>query len=106
MVKHKRTRSTNASNANSDAEINALYGLEPVIEPGQHSSVEPTCFVEIGCPSCGERYAIEIDLTQGEFSQIEDCQVCCQPMQVSIELSERYQLRRVRTRRLDDTQGP
>jgi hypothetical protein len=105
-VTRKRQPAAKGSTPASDAEIDARYSLEPVLEPGQHSSTEPTCFVDIDCPSCGERYAIEIDLTQGEFSQIEDCQVCCQPMQVSIELNDRGQLRRVRTRRLDDTQSP
>lgn len=83
-------------------DIDALYGLEPVFEPGTHSGTEPTCFVTISCPSCGESYAIEVDLTNGEFSHIEDCQVCCQPMQVSVQLDDQGQLTEVRTQRLDE----
>ncbi len=83
-------------------DIDMLYGLEPIIEPGQHASNETSCFVDIGCPSCGEHYAIEVDLTNGEFSHIEDCQVCCQPMQVSIKLNGRGQLSGVHAQRLDE----
>lgn len=94
-----RRRSTDQPSAE---EIDRLYGLEPVIEPGQHRSGEPSCFVDIDCPSCGEHYAIEIDLTVGDFSHIEDCQVCCQPMQVNVELNQQGRLTSVRTLRLDE----
>jgi transcription elongation factor Elf1 len=37
----------------------------------------------IRCPHCGERVDIVIDVSAGAQSYIEDCQVCCQPMQIS-----------------------
>ena len=37
----------------------------------------------IGCPYCGERLTIVLDLSAGSQSYVEDCQVCCQPMQIS-----------------------
>jgi len=40
----------------------------------------------IGCPYCGESMSIVIDLSAGGQSYIEDCQVCCQPMQISFEM--------------------
>ena len=36
----------------------------------------------IDCPYCGEASTILIDLSGGEQSIIEDCQVCCQPMAI------------------------
>ena len=37
----------------------------------------------IRCPFCSERMDIVIDPSAGSQSYIEDCQVCCQPMQIS-----------------------
>lgn len=34
----------------------------------------------IHCPYCGELLTILMDLSAGNQSLIEDCQVCCQPM--------------------------
>ena len=39
----------------------------------------------ITCPYCGEPLSILIDLSAGAQSYIEDCQVCCQPMQIAFE---------------------
>lgn len=36
----------------------------------------------IQCPYCGENISILLDLSAGDQSLIEDCQVCCQPMAV------------------------
>ena len=41
----------------------------------------------IECPFCGEAMRISIDLSAGGQSYIEDCQICCQPMQISFEVS-------------------
>ena len=41
--------------------------------------------IEIGCPYCGEVFTTFIDTSQGGFSTIEDCQVCCRPMQINVE---------------------
>ena len=38
----------------------------------------------LGCPFCGERQTVLLDLSAGEQSYIEDCQVCCQPMQIAL----------------------
>jgi transcription elongation factor Elf1 len=41
----------------------------------------------IRCPFCGEAIGVLLDLSSGEQSYIEDCQVCCQPMQISLQIS-------------------
>jgi transcription elongation factor Elf1 len=42
----------------------------------------------IHCPFCAEPMSIVIDLSAGDQSYIEDCQVCCQPMQVTFETDQ------------------
>lgn len=37
----------------------------------------------IHCPYCGEPIGIDLDLSVESQSYIEDCQVCCQPIQIS-----------------------
>ena len=85
------------------AEIDARYGLEPVFEPdaAQPGSDALTQFVMLGCPYCGEQFETRIDLTNGSTTYVEDCQVCCQPIDVTIELTEAGGLKSVRSARLD-----
>ena len=35
------------------------------------------------CPYCGEAITLVLDLSVDQQSCIEDCEVCCRPMQVS-----------------------
>jgi hypothetical protein len=37
----------------------------------------------IRCPYCAEMLQIQVDLSAGDQNYIEDCQVCCQPIQLS-----------------------
>jgi len=46
----------------------------------------PECTIK--CPYCGESMSIVLDLSAGEQTYIEDCQICCQPMQIGFELSD------------------
>ena len=76
----------------SDAQaIDALYGLEPVFEPGAAAG-EPTQLVTIECPYCGESIDTVMDLSAGSFRYIEDCQVCCQPIDLAGEVDESGEL--------------
>lgn len=40
---------------------------------------------EVECPHCGEIFTTVVDTSQGSFSTIEDCWVCCRPMQIDLE---------------------
>ena len=42
----------------------------------------------ISCPFCGEFMTILVDASAGSQSYIEDCQICCQPMQIDFEAEE------------------
>lgn len=41
---------------------------------------------KVHCPFCGEPIDVLLDLTAGAQSYIEDCQVCCRPMQISFDV--------------------
>lgn len=43
-------------------------------------------FVSVACPYCGEVIELAVDTSAGSSSYVEDCQVCCQPMQVTVEV--------------------
>ena len=88
-----------------DATIDALYGLEPVIEPdgGEAAAVERggIRFESVQCPFCGESFDTQVDLSAGSSSYIEDCQVCCQPIEMQLEVDEDGALQRLTARRAD-----
>jgi hypothetical protein len=73
----------------SQQQIDQLYGLEPVFEPDTElqSGTEPTDFVAIACPYCGESYGTQLDLSAGSSTYIEDCQVCCQPIELRVTVN-------------------
>ena len=83
--------------------IDQLYGLEPVYEPGAGASgrLLPEEFVPVRCPYCGERLETRVDLTADEPTYIEDCQVCCRPIEFGVERDESGALLSVSVRRLD-----
>lgn len=84
------------TDASLDADaVDAQYGLEPAFEPGRPDPVHPTEFVTVQCPYCGESFEIELDLSAGAFDCIEDCQVCCQAIELAGELDEAGELTRV-----------
>lgn len=43
---------------------------------------------KVHCPFCGEGISIVVDTSAGSQSYIEDCQVCCQPMQVRVDVDD------------------
>jgi len=40
----------------------------------------------ISCPYCGEDFETTIDCSAGDQSYIEDCYVCCQPIEFTIQV--------------------
>ena len=74
----------------TDAEVDALYGLEPVIE-SETASVDSdviTEFARVACPYCGEEFETSVDASAGLCSYVEDCQVCCQPIEMELRVDE------------------
>jgi hypothetical protein len=50
--------------------------------------------IDVVCPYCGEVFQTMADTTQGNHTTIEDCVVCCRPIQLVIgcEPGEVYQV--------------
>ncbi|OOZ40517.1 hypothetical protein BOW53_07325 [Solemya pervernicosa gill symbiont] len=40
--------------------------------------------VYVDCPYCGEKIDLTIDCSTGVDAYVEDCQVCCRPMNVIV----------------------
>ena len=39
---------------------------------------------DIPCPWCGEYFPTTVDTSQGDYTTIEDCAVCCRPIALTI----------------------
>ena len=83
--------------------VDELYGLEPVIEPGdgEPASAESLQSRTVQCPYCGESLETVVDLSCGSTSYIEDCQVCCQPIEFRLEVADSATQAVLETRRSD-----
>ena len=101
---HPSTAARRPSSAadSSAANIDALYGLEPVIDVtdgGGNQLLEG--FVTLRCPYCDERYRVAVDLSAGSQSYIEDCQVCCQPMNLQLTVTNGGEFACLNAERID-----
>lgn len=70
--------------------MDQLYGLEPVIEPGDGDG-DPSGKLQprtVQCPYCGEEFETVVDLSSGSASYIEDCQVCCRPIEFALQVED------------------
>lgn len=83
--------------------IDELYGLEPVYRPEEIPTerLQATTFVTLQCPYCAESYETQVDLTAGSFVYVEDCQICCQPIELYVEVNDAGRLTAVNPQRMD-----
>jgi len=106
-MKPRRSRSRTTAPASLDPKaIDALYGLEPVFEPEQNSAAGATSaggtqFTSVQCPYCGEPFDTLLDLSAGSASYIEDCQICCRPIELGVAVAVNGELESVSVRRTD-----
>ena len=56
----------------------------------------------IDCPYCGECLEILIDSSSGDQDYVEDCQVCCSPIEISTQFSNSGKLTAVYCKRDSD----
>lgn len=42
----------------------------------------------VECPYCGQRFYIFVDISAGDQRYLEDCQICCQPIEFRISIEE------------------
>lgn len=71
--------------------VDAVYGLEPVFEPqrgnGDGAPVEVRTRT-VQCPHCGEEFETHLDPSSGSASYIEDCQICCRPIEFRLDVDD------------------
>jgi hypothetical protein len=87
----------------SEDEIDALYGLEPVLNvesTAVDSSLAAEFFV-VQCPYCGEAFETNADSSAGPCCYVEDCQICCQPIEMELRVNDDGTLRELLARRGD-----
>jgi hypothetical protein len=59
-----------------------------------------TAWVE--CPYCGEPFETTVDTSGGDQDYIEDCPVCCRPVEFHLVTGADGELRSLTTQRDDD----
>jgi hypothetical protein len=57
---------------------------------------------QVECPYCGELFETTIDTSGGSQDYIEDCQVCCQAIEFSLEVGLDHEVISLTTRRDSD----
>lgn len=56
----------------------------------------------VSCPYCGEPFEIELDLSGGSQAFVEDCRVCCRPIEFAMEVDAAGALASLRIARDDE----
>lgn len=77
----------------------AYYPMQPDIHAVMSGYLE---FALITCPYCGENIEIQVDCSAGSQKYIEDCQVCCSPIEISLQISSEGGIQDIRTNRDSD----
>lgn len=54
--------------------------------------------ITLHCPYCGESFETQADPSEGSSRYIEDCAICCRPIEVSIRVGEDDEVLGVETR--------
>ena len=85
--------------------IDAQYGLEPVIDlslPAEDGGGPGgVSFHLVQCPYCGESFETQVDTSSGSARYIEDCQICCRPIEFRLEVDQAGVLEDLTTLRSD-----
>ena len=53
--------------------------------------------IAIQCPYCGESYETVVDVSAGSQQYIEDCAVCCRPIEIALNVGNDGELLDVKT---------
>ena len=44
--------------------------------------------IRVQCPYCWERFSLLVDASVAQQDYVEDCEVCCRPIDFSVSVSE------------------
>jgi len=58
--------------------------------------------VNVNCPYCGEAFETTADCSAGSQQYVEDCPVCCRPVEFRLEIGLNQELVSLTTQRDDD----
>ena len=58
--------------------------------------------IAIQCPYCGESYETVVDLSAGSQRYVEDCAVCCRPIEIALNVGDDGELVDLSTRTDND----
>ncbi len=72
----------------TESEIDARYGLEPVLRLEPVDSSAGAEFFTVSCPYCGESFETSADSSAGPCFYVEDCQICCQPIEMELRVDQ------------------
>jgi len=53
--------------------------------------------ITITCPYCGESFETSVDLSAGSQRYVEDCAICCKPIEIAVSVSDDGELQGVST---------
>jgi transcription elongation factor Elf1 len=53
--------------------------------------------VVLHCPYCGERFESVVDLSAGSQRYVEDCAVCCRPIEIALTVDANGELVEIAT---------
>ena len=53
------------------------------------------------CPYCGQSFCVFVDLSAGDQEYVEDCQVCCQPIDLRVRIKN-GEIQDIRSKRSDE----
>ena len=73
--------------------------------PVHHESIDPGELMaarEVECPYCGAGFEAVIDLSAGSQSYVEDCHVCCRPIDFHVTIDEQGRVATLDLSRDDD----
>ncbi len=54
--------------------------------------------VNLHCPYCGESFESSVDCSAGSQAYVEDCAVCCRPIEVRIRIGDDGAIENVSTK--------
>ena len=86
---YRRFFAPSASFADNDLFANT-HPPSPMLEP-----------VQVTCPYCGEPIEVVVDPSAGSQDYVEDCFVCCRPIEMQVEIAADGELQAVRARHQD-----
>jgi Cysteine-rich CPXCG len=88
-----RCRFLDPIKSGSDSSRNIAKTVGPHEWPGRHRN---------DCnPYCGESFETPVDTSSGSARYVEDCQICCQPIEFSLEVDHAGVLQSLSTLRGD-----